>query len=268
MARDVGQVTILGCGSSGGVPRIGGHWGDCDPTNPKNTRTRCSILVERFGENGVTRALIDTGPDMRTQLVNAGIGEIDAAIWTHAHADHVHGLDDLRMITMNTRKRLQSWADKDTQEDLLIRFRYAFVQKEGSAYPPILELNTIDGPFTISGDGGDITLEPLRVQHGRIMALGFRIGDLAYIPDVSDIPDTIWPRLTGLNTWIVDALRRTPHPSHAHFDQALDWIERAQPQQAVLTNLHIDMDYDAVERDAPDHVTPAFDGMVLAFSPD
>ena len=259
-------VTILGCGSSGGVPRIGGHWGACDPDNPKNTRTRCSILVERGNANGTTRVLVDTGPDMRAQLLRAGIGEIDAVVWTHAHADHLHGLDDLRMIAINTRQRLQSWADPDTQEDLLTRFRYAFVQREDSAYPPILELNKIDAPFSISGEGGDITFEPLRVTHGKIPALGFRIGDLAYMPDVSEIPDEIWPRLSDLNIWVLDALRRTPHPSHAHLDKALTWIERAAPRRAVLTDLHIDMDYDAVGRDTPDQVEPAYDGMVLPVS--
>lgn len=260
-------VTILGCGSSGGVPRIGGSWGDCDPDNPKNARTRCSILVQRHSDAGTTRVLIDTGPDMRAQLIRAGIGELDAAVWTHPHADHVHGLDDLRMITMNMRQRLQVWADIPTQQDLLARFAYAFNQPADSNYPPILDLNTIAGPLTITGAGGDITLEPLPVVHGNIMALGFRIGDLVYMPDVSDIPEDIWPRLAGLQTWIVDALRRTPHPSHAHFDKALSWIAKAEPATAVLTNLHIDMDYAAVDAESPDHVHPAYDGMVLPFSP-
>lgn len=261
------QVTILGCGSSGGVPRIGGHWGACDPDNPKNRRARCSILVERSGPDGTTRVLIDTGPDLRTQLLNAEVGTLDAVIYTHAHADHAHGLDDLRMVVMNMRKRLPTWADALTQEDLLLRFRYAFVQADGSPYPPILDLNTIDGPVKIIGAGGALTFAPLQVVHGTIMALGFRIGDLAYIPDVSDIPDNIWPQLEGLSTWIVDALRRTPHASHAHLDKTLGWIERLKPQAAVLTNLHIDMDFNEVTTDTPDHVAPAFDGMTIRFSP-
>lgn len=130
------RFTILGCGSSGGVPRLGGIWGDCDPENPKNTRRRCSMLVERVTDQGTTRVLIDTTPDMRQQLLDAGVGELDAVLWTHAHADHVHGLDDLRMVVFNMRARLPVWADAPTQKDLSDRFGYAFVQPEGSSYPP------------------------------------------------------------------------------------------------------------------------------------
>ncbi len=255
--------TILGCGSSGGVPRLGGHWGACDPTNPKNTRRRCSLLVTRKGVQGTTRVLIDTTPDLRSQLLDAGVGELDAVVYTHSHADHVHGLDDLRMIVFNIRQRLQVWADGPTGNALLDRFGYAFVQPKGSAYPPICELNTIVDDVTISGAGGPITLSPFEVTHGNIDALGFRIGDLAYLPDVSEIPDAIWPKLDGLAVWIVDALRRTPHPSHSHLDNTLAWIARAKPKLAVLTNMHIDLDYVSVDRETPDHVTPAFDGMTI-----
>ncbi|MBO9465012.1 MBL fold metallo-hydrolase [Tropicibacter sp. R15_0] len=259
------RFTILGCGSSGGVPRIGGYWGACDPNNPRNRRRRCSMLIERETEAGTTSVLIDTTPDMHAQLIDVGIAKVDAVAWTHAHADHVHGLDDLRQIVFNTRERLNVWADGDTQNALLSRFGYAFAQPEGSPYPPILTMHTIDGPFTISGAGGDITLTPFEVNHGAIEALGFRINDLAYLPDVATIPDDVWPHLEGLDCWILDALRRTPHPTHAHLDLALEWIARVAPRRAILTNMHIDLDYAEVEAETPDHITPAYDGMVIRY---
>lgn len=257
------RFTILGCGSSGGVPRLGGHWGRCDPANPKNRRRRCSLLVEQEGPDGITRVLIDTSPDLRAQLLDAEVGTLDAVVYTHGHADHVHGIDDLRMIVFNMRDRLPVWADGATQNDLLSRFGYAFVQPDGSAYPPILTLHSIEGPFRVSGPGGAIPFEPLRVEHGNINALGFRIGDLAYLPDVSEIPESVWPKLDNLDIWIVDALRRTPHPSHAHLDRTLEWLARAAPRRGVLTNMHIDMDYDEVTAETPEHIQPAYDGMIL-----
>lgn len=192
------RFTILGCGSSGGVPRIGGHWGECDPENPKNVRRRCSLLVERETDYGITRVLIDTTPDMRAQLVSAGAGTLDGVVYTHSHADHTHGIDDLRQVVFNIGRQLDVWADGDTQDSLLMRFSYAFVQPEGSPYPSILNMHTIKGPVTISGEGGDITLTPFKVEHGSIDALGFRIKNVAYLPDVSEIYDDAWPALEGL----------------------------------------------------------------------
>jgi len=259
------RFTILGCGSSGGVPRLGGDWGDCDPMNTKNRRRRCSMLVERQSGEGVTRVLIDTSPDMRDQLLDAGIGTLDAVVYTHSHADHVHGIDDLRQIVFNLRQRLPVWADAPTQEALLSRFAYAFVQPAGSPYPPILDLRTIDGPFEITGAGGPIGFQPFEVDHGSMAALGFRVGGLAYLPDAVAIPEEAWAHLQELDCWVVDALRRKPHPTHAHLALTLGWIGRARPAQAVITNMHLDMDYDTLTAELPPHIRPAFDGMVIGF---
>ncbi|WP_149142332.1 MBL fold metallo-hydrolase [Gemmobacter caeruleus] len=257
------RFTILGCGSSGGVPRLGGDWGDCDPANPRNRRRRCSLLVERMGPGGTTRVLIDTSPDMRDQLLDAGVGQLDGVAYTHAHADHVHGIDDLRQIVFNLRHRLAVWADGPTQEALIARFGYAFVQPADSPYPPILDLHTIDGAFTIEGAGGPVTLHPFTADHGSIDALGFRIAGLAYLPDAVAIPESSWPLLAGLDVFIVDALRRKPHPTHAHLALTLDWIARAAPGRAVLTNMHLDLDYATLAAELPGHVTPAHDGMTI-----
>ena len=257
---------ILGCGSSGGVPRIGGHWGECDPANPKNRRRRCSMLVERETDQGVTRVLIDTSPDMRDQLIDAGVGALDGVIYTHSHADHVHGVDDLRMVVFNMRERVNVWADQTTYDALLDRFGYVFIQPEGSSYPPILNLNLLNGPVRITGLGGEITFTPFEVEHGRIDALGFRIKDLVYLPDVSAMNNAAWDVLSGANCWVLDALRREPHPTHSHLEQSLEWIEKSGVPNAVLTNMHIDLDYETVLAETPDHITPAYDGMIIEYT--
>lgn len=257
------KFTILGCGSSAGVPRIGGNWGACDPDNPKNRRRRCSLLVERITDAGVTTALIDTGPDLREQLLSANIARLDAVLYTHPHADHVHGVDDLRVVVYNMKSRLQVYADAPTTNDLIARFGYVFVQPKGSNYPPILDLNPIDGPITITGAGGDIVFEPIEVEHGRINALGFRIGGLAYLPDVSDMDEKAWKAVENLDYWILDALRYDPHPTHIHFEKSLEWITKAAPKKAILTNMHVDLDYATIANTTPESVSPAYDGMVL-----
>ena len=259
------SATILGCGSSGGVPRLDSLWGACDPANPKNRRRRCSMLLERFDGEAATRVLIDTSPDMRAQLLDAGVGLLDGVVFTHGHADHLHGIDDLRMVYFNRRARLPVWADAPTAEALVGRFGYAFVQASGSLYPPILELQPIEGSFAVEGPGGPIPFRPFWVRHGRIDSLGFRIHDLVYLPDVSDIPDDAWPALAGADTLVIDALRYRPHPTHTHVEQTLAWIVRAAPRRAILTNMHNDLDYARLDAETPENVTPAHDGLVLDF---
>ena len=263
---DMLRFTILGCGSSGGVPRIGDNWGDCDPKNPKNNRQRCSLLVERLNKTGTTRVLIDTSPDMRNQLLDAGVGSLDGVVYTHSHADHVHGLDDLRMIFFNMRTRINVWADQSTQNDLIERFKYAFVQPEASSYPPILNLNTIKGITSIDGNGGALIFIPFEVKHGNISALGFRIGPLVYLPDVSEMSTDAWNEVAKARCWILDALRRTPHPSHSHLENSLSWIKKSGIEKAILTNMHVDLDYETVMNETPKNVEPAFDGMILDFA--
>ncbi|MBC7738140.1 MAG: MBL fold metallo-hydrolase [Candidatus Saccharibacteria bacterium] len=259
------RFTILGCGSSGGVPRLGGLWGDCDPLNPKNRRTRCSLLVERLHAGATTRVLIDTSPDMREQLLSAGVSELDGVVFTHAHADHTHGIDDLRQVVFNMKQRLPVWADPVTAEALTSRFDYVFSQTPGSIYPSILDMHSFEGAFEVNGAAGPIRFQPFAVDHGAIETFGFRIGPLAYLPDAIRIPETSWHLLANLDCWIVDALRRTPHPTHAHLALTLDWIARARPATAVLTNMHLDMDYATLQGELPPGVAPAHDGHVLCF---
>jgi phosphoribosyl 1,2-cyclic phosphate phosphodiesterase len=257
------RATILGCGSSGGVPRIGNRWGACDPSNPKNRRRRCALLVERVGEHGVTRVLIDTGPDLVWQLIDANVTTVDAVVYTHPHADHTHGIDDIRQLAYNAHQRMAVWADAPTTAALLDRFGYVFETPPGSAYPPVADLNLIEGAFGIDGAGGLLPFLPFRVQHGDITALGFRIGGLVYLPDVSFIPEECWPLIDGAEIFVCDALRLTPHPSHAHLALALDWIARSKAQRGVVTNMHIDLDYAETLAATPPNVIPAHDGLVI-----
>jgi phosphoribosyl 1,2-cyclic phosphate phosphodiesterase len=258
-------VTILGCGSSGGVPRVGGDWGLCDPANPKNRRRRCSILLEHRTASGSTRVLIDTSPDLRDQMLSADVRDIDGVWYTHEHADHTHGIDELRGFYLRQRKRVPVWADAPTSAMLMARFAYCFLQPDGSDYPPILQHHHIEAgkDFATDGAGGPITSSPFVVQHGNIGALGFRVGNLAYTPDLNAIPDASLKYLQGLDIWVVDALKRTSHPSHFSLPETLDWIARLQPKRAILTNMHIDMDYAKLCEELPHHVKPAYDGMTF-----
>jgi phosphoribosyl 1,2-cyclic phosphate phosphodiesterase len=259
------KVTILGSGTSGGTPRIGNRWGACDPANPKNRRLRCSLLVQRETADGVTTVLVDTSPDLRQQLLDAGVGWIDGVLYTHDHADHVHGIDDLRMVAFNGERRVDVYYDPHTGQQLHDRFRYCFETPANGEYPAILRGHEIRPGATvkIEGAGGTIEALPFRQRHGSGFSLGFRIGGLAYSPDVSDLPEESLSALQDLDVWIVDALRYTPHPSHFSLEQALSWIARVKPKRAILTHMHLDLDYATLCRELPTNVEPAYDGMVL-----
>ena len=265
------RAIILGCGSSGGVPRIGGDWGVCDPNEPKNARTRCSILIQKW-EGGdepdpksCTSVLIDTSPDLRVQLLREDIRRLDAVFYTHDHADQSHGIDDLRAIAYRMRRQIPTYMDEHTKEHVFQRFNYCFEMPEGRVHPPILEMQDVisDRSKTlIDGAGGLISIETLEVSHGPTPSLGFLIdGKLAYSPDVWSVSDDALNRLNGIDVWIVDALRYSPHPTHAHADKSLSWLARAQVKSAVLTNLHIDMDYMTLLGQLPSIIEPAYDGM-------
>jgi phosphoribosyl 1,2-cyclic phosphate phosphodiesterase len=258
-------VTILGCGSSAGVPRVGLGWGACDPSNPKNRRRRCSLLVERTNSSGRTTVLVDTSPDLRQQLLDADVRTLDAVLFTHEHADHTHGIDDLRPIVLHRRRRVDVYLDEPTSRAMHARFGYCFMTPPGSEYPPIVtEHRLVPGhPVTISGEGGPITALPYLQSHGDIPSLGFRFGTMAYSSDVKDLPPESLPALAGLDLWIVDALRYKPHSTHFSVDDALAWIDRLKPRRAVLTNLAADIDFEALRGKLPPHVEPAYDGLRL-----
>jgi phosphoribosyl 1,2-cyclic phosphate phosphodiesterase len=260
------RITILGCGSSGGVPRVGQGWGACDPSNPKNRRRRCSIFIEQFGSSDEpTQILIDTSPDLREQLLSLGVTRLDAILLTHEHADHTHGIDDVRPLVIKAKKRLDLHMNASTSAVVRNNFTYVFETAPGSNYPPLLnEHRLMTGkPCTIEGPGGRFETVPFRVEHGEIDALGFRFGNTAYSPDLNAIPAESIEFLRGLDLWIVDALRYTPHPSHFSLPETLDWIAKLAPKHAILTNLHTDLDFEKLKGELPDNVEPAYDGMQI-----
>ena len=257
------SATILGCGSSAGVPRVAQGWGACDPSNPRNRRRRCALLVSREGVAGSTEVVVDLGPDIREQLLDARVMHIDAILLTHAHADHIHGIDDVRPYVIEHGRLLPVYMDAPTSAGVREKFGYIFRTPEGSQYPPLLREHrlTPGQKVVLDGPGGPVDALPILFRHGDIDALGFRFGDLAYTPDVSDIPPESEKLLEGLDVWIIDALRYRRHPSHMTVAEALSWIERLKPHRAILTNLHTDLDYATLERELPPNVIPAFDGL-------
>lgn len=262
------RFTILGCGFSGGIPRPALGWGACDPTNPKNRRRRCSFLVERREGNGVTRVLVDTSPDLREQLYDAGVDWLDGVVYTHGHADHTHGIDDLRSFFIARRRRVDVYMDDFTAADVLDKFGYCFKAPPGSDYPPILNRHRLVAGelVTITGEGGPVTVLPVLQEHGDIPSLGFRFGNVAYSADISGLPDSGIAAMSGLDVWVVDALRYAPHPSHFSLDDALSWIERLKPKRAILSNLHSDLDYETLRGKVPAGVEPGYDGMTFSSS--
>jgi phosphoribosyl 1,2-cyclic phosphate phosphodiesterase len=259
------RITILGCGPSTGVPRVGGDWGACDPSNPKNRRRRCSLLVERVSDAGATSILIDTSPDLREQLLDANVKRLDAVLITHDHADHTHGIDDLRLLAYAAKRLIPFYADPQTLRVLRCRFDYCFEAPPGSSYPPIVRPYAITPgqKLSVAGPGGAIEVLAFRQLHGDIESLGFRIGGLAYSSDVHDFPPESLPFLENLDLWLVDALRYRPHPSHFHLERALEWIARMKPRRAILTHIHSDFDYETLRAELPENIIPAYDGLAI-----
>ena len=251
------RLQILGCGTSFGVPRIGNDWGRCDPDEPRNRRRRVSILVEQDG----TRILVDTGPDLREQLLDAEVTSLDAVIWTHDHADHCHGIDDLRAIYHHRRSPLPAFARAATLETLTRRFAYVFEGKGG--YPPILDGTLLDDMSEV----GPITVRVVDQPHGGITSAGLRFDtggrSIGYSTDFNDLTDEMAALFEDLDVWVVDALRRKPHPTHPHLEQALEWIARLRPRRAILTHMDNSMDYRTLLGELPDGVEPGYDNLEI-----
>jgi len=251
------KITLLGCGGSHGVPLVGNRWGDCDPDNPRNRRRRPSVFVEADGVN----ILIDTGPDLRAQLLDAEIDRIDAVLYTHAHADHTHGIDDVRSIARLWKRCIPAYAEPDVMAYVQDKFAYIFKASEklASLYPAVMEANTFDGPFEVEG----CRVVPFDQDHGICRSTGFRIGSFAYSTDVVDLDESAFEALEGVETWIVDCLREKSHPTHAHLDKTLSWIERVGTRRAITTHMNHQTDYETFAAKLPDGVEPGYDGMVI-----
>jgi len=252
------KITILGCGGAAGVPGISMGWGQCDPAEPRNRRLRASILVE----SGSTRILVDTSPDLRAQLLAAQVRSLDAVIYTHDHADHLHGLDDLREINRVTRRALPVWGTEETLASARTRFPYAFEPIDdlsGPIFRPMLDPRPISGPFRID----EIDVVPLDQDHGYCRSLGLRFGNVAYCTDVVAFPPESFAALHGLDLLIVGCLVDEPHPTHAHVDKVLEWVDALRPRTTVLTHLGSRLDYQSLRARLPDGLIPAHDGMII-----
>ncbi len=251
------RVRVLGCGASTGVPAIGGNWGRCDPSDRRNRRLRVSALVEI----GPVSILIDTSPDMREQLLDASVARLDAVVITHAHADHLHGIDDLRSINRLMGRAIPLYADAKTLAEIRRRFGYVLdpIEEPGRYYKPTVTPHEIRGPFEIAG----ITVVPFVQDHGFSTTLGVRIGKFAYSTDVVELDDAAFAAIEGIELWIVDCLRREPHPTHSHLARTLSWIARVQPRRAVLTHMDESLDYCELSAELPVGVEPGQDGLVI-----
>jgi phosphoribosyl 1,2-cyclic phosphate phosphodiesterase len=259
------ELTILGCGSSGGVPRADGNWGVCDPADPRNRRTRCSLMVRRISDEPPERwttVLVDASPELREQTAAAGARRLDALLMTHDHADQSHGIDDIRAFALRQRARIPCHADCATEATLLRRFGYVFLGEK--SYPPIADIVRIPPhgvPWSVDGPSGPIPVVTFDQDHGEVRSVGYRFGPAAYSSDVLALPPDAFRALEGAGLWIVDALRYAPHPTHAHVDRTLGWIDHVKPRQAILTNLHIDLDYRELSARLPKGVEVAYDGL-------
>jgi len=256
------RVTILGAGSSGGVPVPGTGWGKCDPHNPKNKRMRPSILIETQGKV----ILVDTSPDLRAQLLSAQVTHIDAVLYTHAHADHLHGIDDLRGINRAMDRPISMYADRTTLGEIEGRFAYALAPlpegAQGHYFKPTLEAHEITAGETFDVSGVSVTC--FDQDHGRSRTLGFRIGDFAYSTDLVNLPEPAFDVLTGVDVWVVGVFTDRTHPTHVHVEKALRWIDRVAPRAAVLSHLGPDLDFDVLENSLPKSVSAAFDGYQIS----
>jgi len=253
------KITILGCGAAGGVPMISVGWGRCDPANPRNRRRRPSILVEEEG----TTVLVDTSPDLRDQLLDAGVRHLDAVLYTHAHADHVHGIDDLREVNRAMGHSIDVFADADTLADIEARFAYVFTPIGPGAktiYKPLLICHAVDQTFQV----GPLTITPFEQDHGYSRSTGFRFGArAAYSTDVLNLPEASLAALGGLDLWIVGCLVDTPHETHAHVDKVLGWVAQIKPKLTVITHMSPRLDYETLKGSLPPGVIPAYDGLIL-----